>query len=83
MSTSAATPFRSFVQTPIFSVSPSSFSLQQKVINIIITIVLQTNVSLSGKSTSAVMGKEWPWVPQLSCFPASSSKPPLRLPFEL
>ena len=27
MSTSAATPFRSFVQTPIFSVSPSSFSL--------------------------------------------------------
>ena len=29
MSTSAATPFRSFVQTPIFSVSPSSFSLQQ------------------------------------------------------
>ena len=29
MSTSAITPFRSFVQTPIFSVSPSSFSLSQ------------------------------------------------------
>ena len=29
MSTSADTPFRSFVQTQIFSVSPSSFSLQQ------------------------------------------------------
>ena len=27
MSTSAVSPFRSFVQTPIFSVSPSSFSL--------------------------------------------------------
>ena len=27
MSTSAVTPFRSFVQTPIFSVPPSSFSL--------------------------------------------------------
>ena len=29
MSTSAATPFRSFVQTPIFSVSLSSFSLSR------------------------------------------------------
>ena len=29
MSTAAVTPFRSFVQTPIFSVSPSSFSLQR------------------------------------------------------
>ena len=29
MSTSAVTPFRSFVQTPIFSVSPSSFRLQR------------------------------------------------------
>ena len=29
MSTAAVTPFRSFVQTPIFSVSPSSFSLSQ------------------------------------------------------
>ena len=29
MSTSADTPFRSFVQTQIFSVSPSSFSLQE------------------------------------------------------
>ena len=29
MSTAAVMPFRSFVQTPIFSVSPSSFSLQR------------------------------------------------------
>ena len=29
MSTAAVTPFRSFVQTPVFSVSPSSFSLQR------------------------------------------------------
>ena len=36
LSTSAVTPFRSFVQTPIFSVSPSSFSLQRILINIII-----------------------------------------------
>ena len=28
VSTSAVTPFRSFVQTPTFSVSPSSFGLQ-------------------------------------------------------
>ena len=29
MSTAAVTPFRSFVQTPVFSVSPSSSSLQR------------------------------------------------------
>ena len=56
MSTSAVTPFRSFVQTPVFSVSPSSLSLQRIVINIIMRRVgdapLQADSQSSGTCVS-------------------------------
>ena len=54
MSTSAATPVRSCVQTPVFSVSPSSFSLQQILINIIIWINIISTSSSFGPLSSGV-----------------------------
>ena len=54
MSTSAATPVRSCVQTPVFSVSPSSFSLQQILINIIIWINIISTSSSFGPLPSGV-----------------------------
>ena len=78
MSTAAVTPFRSFVQTPIFSVSPSSFSLQARPANIVINIITQESFRSSYKR---------PYSPSpyavFSIKPIIINKPTFSLPFEL
>ena len=54
MSTSAVTPFRSFVQTPIFSVPPSSFRVSSRYI---INIIYRGQASSSSVAQSFTQGR--------------------------